>query len=83
MSVQFAYRFQQDLPPSSLQDLDDVVLTAAVMSDDGISIPAGTEGTIVSVFRGGEAYVVEFAQPEGTLASVGPDEIRMAEPAAP
>ena len=77
MSIEFAYRFEQDAPRSSLRDLDDVVLTVAVVSDGGNTIPAGTEGTIVGVFKDGEAYVVEFAEPEGALASVGPDDVRL------
>lgn len=83
MSVEFAYRFREDVPRSSLRDLDDVVLTVAVESDDGLRIPAGAEGTIVSVYNDGEAYIVEFAEPEGTLASVAPDEIRRVESAGP
>ena len=83
MSVEFAYRFREDVPRSSLRDLDDVVLTVAVEGDDGLMIPAGAEGTIVSVYNDGEAYVVEFAEPEGTLASVAPDEIRRVEGAGP
>lgn len=83
MSVEFAYRFREDVPRSSLRDLDDVVLTVAVEGDDGLMIPADAEGTIVSVYNDGEAYVVEFTEPEGTLASVARDEIRRVEGAGP
>jgi len=83
MSVEFAYRFKQDVPQSSLRDLDDVVLLAATMSDDGDIIPAGAEGTIVSVHGEGESYVVEFAEPEGALVSVFPHEVRRVERPAP
>ncbi len=69
MSVDVAYRIQ-NRPPSPIRDLDDVVLMSAVTSDDGISLAAGTEGTVVSVIGADDLYVVEFAEPEGTLATV-------------
>lgn len=77
MSLEFAYRFHQDGPQPGLKDLDCVVLTAAVVSDDGDEIPAGTEGVIVSVHEGGATYVVEFDEPLGALATVEPHEIRL------
>ena len=78
MSYEFAYRFRQDQPRSSLRDLDDVVLLTAAESDDGDMIAVGTEGTIVSVHGEGTSYVVEFAQPEGALVTVLPSQIRAA-----
>ncbi|AWN45505.1 DUF4926 domain-containing protein [Methylobacterium terrae] len=60
-------------------DLDIVVLTAPAIGDDGASIPAGTEGTIVSVDDPGAMSVVEFAEPDGTFATVEPHDIRLAE----
>lgn len=77
MSVEFAYRFREEAPQLGLRDLDSVVLTAGVVSDDGDTIPAGTEGTIVSVHDHGVTYVVEFAEPPGALATVEPHEIRL------
>lgn len=79
MSVEFAYRFKQDAPRSNLRDLDAVVLLADTPSDDGDTIPAGSEGTIVAVHGTGESYVVEFARPEGALVSVFPHEVRRVE----
>lgn len=58
---------------SGLRDLDDVVLLAAVSAMDGASISAGTEGTVVSVLAPGKAYLVEFPEPEGALATVEAD----------
>ncbi|MBE7203328.1 MAG: DUF4926 domain-containing protein [Parafilimonas terrae] len=79
MTLEFAYRFREQTASSSFRDLDDVVLTAAITSDDGIPVPAGTEGTIVSVHGPdwGDTYVVEFAEPEWTLATVDRDKIRL------
>ena len=83
MALEFAYRFREQTASSGFRDLDDVVLTVAVISDDGIPVPAGTEGTIVSVHGPdwGDTYVVEFAEPEWTLATVKPDKIRLSESA--
>jgi len=72
-----AYQFRQDDARSDLKDLDRVALTAAVVSDDGDALPPGTEGTIVSVYRDGEAYVVEFPTPLGALATVRPDDLKL------
>ena len=79
MSVDFAYLVRKAAPTSILQDLDSVRLTAVVMADDGSMIASGTEGTIVSVAPGGSTYVVEFAEPVGTLATVEPHEIQLVE----
>ena len=82
MSFEFAYRLRQYVPHSDLRDLDRVALTAAAISDDGDTIAAGAEGTIVSVYNDGEAYTVEFAQPVGALVTVEPTELRLVERAA-
>lgn len=82
MSFEFAYRFRQDEPKSTFRDLDRVALTAAVISDDGDALQVGVEGTIVSVYRDGEAYVVEFPTPLGALATVEPQRLRLIERAA-
>ena len=79
MTLEFAYQFRQDALRSDLRDLDRVALTSATTSDDGDVLPLGTEGTIVSVYRGGEAYVVEFPTPLGALATVRPEAIRLVE----
>jgi hypothetical protein len=55
---------------SDLRDLDRVALKAAAVTDDGVTMEAGSEGTIVGVWRDGEAYEVEFAEPAGALATV-------------
>lgn len=77
MSIEFAYRFKSDAPPSDLRDLDVVALTADAISDDGVALEAGAEGTIVSVIRGGEAYVVEFDEPAWTLATLAPGILKL------
>ncbi|MET0531388.1 MAG: DUF4926 domain-containing protein [Microvirga sp.] len=75
MTFSFVDRLAQEAPSSSLRDLDDVVLTVALMSDDGSTIPAGTKGTIVSVHGDGKSYVVEFAEPPGALVTAEPHEV--------
>lgn len=79
MSFEFAYRFKQDAPPSDLRDLDRVALLTAAISDDGDDLAVGAEGTIVSIFNDGEAYVVEFSAPEGAIATVLPNDLRLVE----
>lgn len=76
MTFQFAYQFTQEVLQPGLRDLDCVVLTVALTSDEGDLIPAGTEGTIVSVHGDGESYVVEFAEPMGALVTAEPHELR-------
>ncbi|MGU3386674.1 DUF4926 domain-containing protein [Methylobacterium sp. D53M] len=80
MSFEFAYRFKQDAPRSRFQDLDDVVLRTAVAGDHGVTIPAGTLGTILSVHGEGESYAVEFDEPDGAVATVLPHQIELAKP---
>ncbi|MCJ2042923.1 DUF4926 domain-containing protein [Methylobacterium sp. J-059] len=61
----------------ALQDLDGVVLTVEAKSLDGDTIPAGSEGTIVGIWREGAAYEVEFAEPEGALCKVRPEQLQL------
>ncbi len=77
MVLACAYQFRQDDLRSDLRDLDRVTLTAAVVSDDRDALPPGSEGTIVSVYRDGEAYVVEFPTPLGALATVRPGDLTL------
>lgn len=53
-----------------LQDLDDVVLLGPATTIQGTTIAAGTAGTVVAVLAPGKAYVVEFPEPDSTLATV-------------
>lgn len=82
MSVEFAYRYRPDAPPSDLRDLDVVALTAAVFTDEGDEVAVGTEGTIVAVHGNGVSFVVEFDEPYGSLATVEPSQIRFVERSA-
>ncbi|MCJ2125551.1 DUF4926 domain-containing protein [Methylobacterium sp. J-077] len=78
MSLEIAYRFRQDVPPSSIQDLDDVVLLVPVVGDNGVQIAAGTLGTILSVHGSGTSYAVEFDEPDGAVVTVLSDQIALA-----
>lgn len=64
------YVMRSQAPRSGLKDLDAVVLTAAVQSDDGETIEAGSHGTVVGVWRDGVAFEVEFSSPVAGLATV-------------
>ncbi len=62
------------------RDLDSILVTIPVTTDDGDAIPAGTEGTVVGIWRDGAAYEVEFAQPPGALATVAADDLAPVSP---
>lgn len=70
MSVEVLYLLRKDDLGTALRELDDVRVLFDVVTDDGDTIAAGTEGTIVAVVREGEAFIVEFAEPTGALADV-------------
>ena len=70
MSVEAVYLLRKDERAFGVRELDDVVLLADATTDDGDTIPAGTEGTVVSEWSEHEAFEVEFAEPEGALATV-------------
>ena len=62
--------------PQSLAELSMVALLRDVMTDDGVTVPAGTEGTIVGIWANGEAYEVEFDEPVVGNATVRVDALR-------
>ena len=70
MSVEVLYLLRKDEPGTGLRELDDVRVLVDVETDDGDTIAAGTEGTIVAVVREGEVFIVEFLEPAGALADV-------------
>ena len=76
MSVDFSYLLRKEDPGAALRDLDDVVVLVPAVTDDGDTIPAGSEGTIVGVWKGGEAFFVEFPEPAGAIATVPPIDLR-------
>ena len=64
--------------PQALAELSVVTLLREVVTDDGVTVPAGTEGTIVGVWGDGEAYEVEFDEPVVGNATVRTDALRAA-----
>lgn len=78
MSVEVLYLLRKDEPEAELRELDDVIVLADVVCDDGISIPPGTEGTVVAVWDKGGAFEIEFEEPEGALATVPASNLRRA-----
>jgi hypothetical protein len=62
--------------PQHRAELNFVTLLREVLTDDGLTVPAGTEGTIVGVWGGGEAYEVEFDEPVVGNATVRADVLR-------
>ena len=51
------------------------VAVVDALTDDGVTIPAGTEGTIVGVWGLGEQYLVEVAEPEGTVLNLNAESV--------
>lgn len=70
MTADTVFLMRRQEPRSRFQDLDSVTINVAVITDDGDQIAAGSEGTIVGIWRGGAAYEVEFAEPPGALATI-------------
>lgn len=86
MPHQFMHHFMQQSVPAAagrpavkqrpaIEELSRVALAVAVRTEDG-ELPAGATGTVVGVYRQGEAYEIEFTQPFHTVATVMPDAIR-------
>lgn len=68
MSVETLYQLTKNA--GAIRELDDVRVRIDVVTDDGDTILAGTEGTVVGIWRDGEAYEVEFAEPMGALSTI-------------
>jgi hypothetical protein len=58
-------------------DLASVRLREGMVTDDGVEVPAGSEGTVVGVWLAGEAYEVEFSL---GLATVEAHQVEAAPP---
>lgn len=59
------------------EELDVVELTRDIKEDN---LKKGARGTIVEIYKGGEAFEVEFIAPDGstsTLLTLMPDDIRL------
>ncbi|MEH3119441.1 MAG: DUF4926 domain-containing protein [Methylorubrum populi] len=80
MTVEALYILRRQAPRSAFKDLDRVILTADMATDDGDTVVAGSEGTIVGVWRDGAAYEVEFTTPVAGLATVLPSALRSLDP---
>lgn len=79
MTAEAFYQFRQGDPLPGIRDLDVVMLTRVVETDDGDTMPEGSEGTVLSVYANGAAYVVEFSEPVGAMATVRASDLRLVE----
>ena len=59
-------------------ELSVVVTLRDTVTDDGVTVPAGSRGTIVEAYAAGEAYEVEFARPVAGTATILADALRAA-----
>ncbi|MCJ2121230.1 DUF4926 domain-containing protein [Methylobacterium sp. J-077] len=62
-----------------VRELDRVRILRAVSGDDGVTVPAGSTGTVVAIYADGEAFEVEFTDPVDTLATVEADTVCLVE----
>ena len=65
-------------PQAPLAELSVVALLREVVTDDGLTVPAGAEGTVVGIWGDGEAYEIEFDEPVAGNATVRADDLRAA-----
>lgn len=80
MSIDTSYTLRRDRDQSRFRDLDRVTLKASARTEDGSVIEAGRSGTIVAVWRHGEACASEFADPVGALATVEASDLQLLAP---
>ena len=79
MSYDTLYQSRAPLTqPQGFAELSVVALLSDVVTDDGVTVPAGTEATIVGVWGDGKAYEVEFDEPVVGNATVRADALRAA-----
>ncbi|AWN39042.1 DUF4926 domain-containing protein [Methylobacterium radiodurans] len=83
MSVEVLYHWREERPEAPFRELDEARLLADAVTLDGDTIAAWTIGTIVGIWRNGEAYEVEFAEPMGALCTVEAGHLAYAGRSAP
>ena len=66
-------------PLEPIEELSRVTLLRDASTDDETIVPSGSTGTILSVYRGGEAYCVEFTSPVQAEIILENDAIRLIE----
>lgn len=57
-------------PDRPIGELDVVTVLVPVETDEGETVAAGSEGTVVAIWAGGAAFDVEFDQPITGLATI-------------
>lgn len=77
MTAEAYYLLRKGEQVLGFQDLDDVALLRDILTRAGDPIARGTEGTIVGVHEDGSAYEVEFAEPDGAIATVEARDLRL------
>ncbi|KQT47823.1 hypothetical protein ASG52_11195 [Methylobacterium sp. Leaf456] len=70
---------RRSAPPAAFRELDRVRTLEVVAGEDGETVPVGSEGTVVAVWNGGEAFDVEFVRPVETLAAILPTALQLIE----
>lgn len=70
--------FVRKAPSEVLPELTMVVLLRPAHTYSGGIKPAGSTGAIVGIWGDGQAYEVEFREPQGALATVPAGDLRPA-----
>ncbi|KNY20910.1 hypothetical protein [Methylobacterium sp. ARG-1] len=79
MSFDTLYQSRDPVTPRpAFAELSVIAVLRDVQADDGVTVPAGTEGTIVGIWAGGEAHEVEFDEPVVGNATVRAEALRAA-----
>ena len=60
----------RDTPPDPPAELSLVRIRADTLTDQGVTKPGGSLGTVVAIWRAGEACEIAFAEPVGALATI-------------
>ncbi|MCJ2019561.1 DUF4926 domain-containing protein [Methylobacterium sp. E-065] len=78
MSYETMHQFQDPAAHPLFAELSVVEVLCAVETDDRMPVPAGSHGTVVTIYGGGKAYEVEFARPVIGNCTLSADTLRAA-----
>ena len=67
MNIRLRTLFVADDPPTGLFDELSVVRTKVDLLEGRTFVPKGSTGTIVHIYKGKEAYEVEFTEPQAVI----------------
>ena len=68
---------ERRMPPSTTKPIPELVVVVLrnPVEHDGSILPAGSTGTVVHAYPGGQLYEVEFAKPFPCVVTVNRDDV--------